>query len=233
MWEGDRRGDVGGGDTLSSLCAHQRAPAPVWRTRVHRGAGAHPEHPEWGAKTQLPFGKPHPRPGGDPRGFWNAEVLDLAGPGVGGGEVGRGVQASPRGRRARSPPRAFPGLPRPGRVEGPRSAPSGLAPPNPWPGPRPHPAAGWLRRRDPAAGRSRRRVTAPESPPPAPPPGPAPGRFLLMARRTGAAGSRAAQRSGRAEPACRGPEPPTTGPPPQAASSGGGCSTRRRPPAPG
>lgn len=68
------------GETLSSLCAHQRAPAPVWRTRVHRGAGAHPVHPEWGANTQLPFGKPHSRPGGDPRGFWNAEVLDLAWP---------------------------------------------------------------------------------------------------------------------------------------------------------
>lgn len=69
----------------------------------------------------------------------------------------------------------------------------------------------------------------PDPPPARPPPRAA---AFNGAGTRAAAGSRAAQRSGRAEPACRGPEPPTTGPPARAASSGGGCSRRRRRPAP-
>lgn len=155
-----------------------------------RGAGACPERPAWNAEMQLPLGKLHARPGGDldPQ-MWV-----------------RRAQAPPRGGQARCP-RSMPGSLQPGSAGGTPECASG--PRAPRPGAPPH--------RAPAGGgggtsglRSRRRFTAPEARPgPAPT---APGRLLLMARRAGAAGSRAAQRRGRAEQACPGPEPLTIGP---------------------
>lgn len=161
-------GDVGGGDTPSSLCAHQRAPAPVWRTRVHRGAGAHPVHPEWGAKTQLPFGKPHSRPGGDPRGFWNAEVLDLAWPAgwvaASRPRLGEGERDSPQEHS-----RGSPGL---AAWRDPVVRRRALRPPQPWPGPRPHPVpggcGGGTRRPGGHGGASRRPRARPRPRPPPP-----------------------------------------------------------------
>lgn len=132
------------------------------------------------------------------------------------------------GRTSAIAPGSMPGSLQPGSAGGTPECASG--PRAPRPGARPHRAPGGG---GGGTGGPEVQAALHGAGEPAPAPPPAPGRLLLMARRAGAAGSRAAQRRGRAEQACPGPEPLTIGPPARAASSGGGCSTRRRPPAPG